>query len=164
MCVKSLQSCPTPCDPVDCSLPGSSDHAILQARILEWVAISSPRGYSQLRDGTPVSCIPRGFFTTEPPRKPNYRAPLPNWTFFKFCIVAIWWPPVKHIYWVSELWTEPWNNSTGHFSNTTTIKWILINWNLNMPRWAVVTTPDNSAMSKTMLPLWLTFHDFCWEI
>ena len=34
------QSCPTLCDPVDCSLPGSSNHGILQARILEWVAIS----------------------------------------------------------------------------------------------------------------------------
>ena len=37
---KSLQSCPTPCDPMDCSLPGSSIHGILQARTLEWVAIS----------------------------------------------------------------------------------------------------------------------------
>ena len=37
---ESLQSCPTPCDPMDCSLPGSSDYGILQARILEWVAIS----------------------------------------------------------------------------------------------------------------------------
>ena len=36
------QSCPTLCDPVDCSLPGSSVHAILQARILEWVAICKP--------------------------------------------------------------------------------------------------------------------------
>ena len=38
--VKSLQSCPTPCDPIDGSPPGSSAHGILQARILEWVAIS----------------------------------------------------------------------------------------------------------------------------
>ena len=37
---KSLQSCPTPSDPMDCSPPGSSVHGILQARILEWVAIS----------------------------------------------------------------------------------------------------------------------------
>ena len=34
------QSCPTLCDPMDCSLPGSSLHGILQARVLEWVAIS----------------------------------------------------------------------------------------------------------------------------
>ena len=37
------QSCPTLCDPVDCSLPGSSLHGIFQARILEWVAISFSR-------------------------------------------------------------------------------------------------------------------------
>ena len=36
---KSLQSCPTLCDPMDCSLPGSRVHGILQARVLEWVAI-----------------------------------------------------------------------------------------------------------------------------
>ena len=40
------QSCPTLCDPVDCSPPGSSIHGILQARILEWVAISFFRGFS----------------------------------------------------------------------------------------------------------------------
>ena len=37
---KSLQSCPTLCDPMDCSLPGFCVHGILQARTLEWVAIS----------------------------------------------------------------------------------------------------------------------------
>ena len=37
---KSLQSCPTPCDPIDGSPPGSSVPGILQARILEWIAIS----------------------------------------------------------------------------------------------------------------------------
>ena len=36
---QSLQSCPTPCDPMDCSPPGSSVHGVLQARTLEWVAI-----------------------------------------------------------------------------------------------------------------------------
>ena len=43
---KSLQSCPTLCDPMDWSLPGSSVHGILQARILLWVAISFSRGSS----------------------------------------------------------------------------------------------------------------------
>ena len=37
------QSCPTLCDPVDCSLPGSSVHGILQARVLEWAALSFSR-------------------------------------------------------------------------------------------------------------------------
>ena len=40
------QSCPTLCDPMDCNLPGSSVHEILQARILEWVAISFSGGSS----------------------------------------------------------------------------------------------------------------------
>ena len=54
---KSLQSCLTLCDPMDCSQPGSSVHGILQARILEWVAISFSRGSSQPRGWTQVSCI-----------------------------------------------------------------------------------------------------------
>ena len=50
------QSCSTLRDPMDYSLPGSSVHGILQARILEWVAISFSRRPSQPRDGTHVSC------------------------------------------------------------------------------------------------------------
>ena len=46
VCAKSLHSCPTPYDPMDCSLPGSSVHGILQSRILEWVAMPSSRGSS----------------------------------------------------------------------------------------------------------------------
>ena len=49
------QSCPTLCDPMDCSPLGSSVHGILQARILEWVAISFSRGSSSPRDWTWVS-------------------------------------------------------------------------------------------------------------
>ena len=49
-CAKSLQSCPTPCDPVDCSPPGSSVHGMLRAKILEWVAMPSSRGSSWPRD------------------------------------------------------------------------------------------------------------------
>ena len=51
------QSCPTLCDPVDCSPRGSSVHGILQAGVLEWVAISFSRGSSRPRDRTQVSCI-----------------------------------------------------------------------------------------------------------
>ena len=47
--------CPTLCDPMDCSLPGSSVHGISQARILQWVAIFFSRGSSQPRDHTWVS-------------------------------------------------------------------------------------------------------------
>ena len=61
---KSLQSCLTFCDPMDRSPPGSSVHGILQARILEWVAISFSRGSSWLRDwtwGSYMPCIAGGF-------------------------------------------------------------------------------------------------------
>ena len=64
---KSLRSCPTLCDPMDCSPSGSSVHGILQTRILEWVAFPSP---GDLPDpGTkPASLMPLalagGFFTT----------------------------------------------------------------------------------------------------
>ena len=51
------QSCLTICDPVDCSLPGSSVHGILQARILKWIVIPFSRGSSQPRDRTQISCI-----------------------------------------------------------------------------------------------------------
>ena len=57
------QSCPTLCDPMDCSPPGSSVHEILQARILEWVAISFSRGSSQPRDWTRVCYTAGRFFT-----------------------------------------------------------------------------------------------------
>ena len=51
------QLCLTPCNCMDCSLPGSSVHEIFQVRILEWVAISSSRGSSQTKDRTQVNCI-----------------------------------------------------------------------------------------------------------
>ena len=64
------QSRPTLCDPMDCSLPGSSVHGILQARVLHWVAISFSR------DLEPTSpALACGFFTAESPVKPD-RSPL----------------------------------------------------------------------------------------
>ena len=57
-----IQSCLTLCNPLDCSSPGSSVHGILQARVLEWVALSFSRGSSQSSQ-TWVSCIAGGFFT-----------------------------------------------------------------------------------------------------
>ena len=66
------QSCPTLCDSVDRSLPGSSVRGILQARILEWVAISSSKDLSdpEMEPGSLTSPPPASrFFTTEPPWK-----------------------------------------------------------------------------------------------
>ena len=56
---KSLQSYLILCNPIDGSLPDSPVPGILQARILEWVAISSSRGSSTPGGGTPASCIGR---------------------------------------------------------------------------------------------------------
>ena len=73
MCVCSgAQLCPTLCDPVDCSPPGFSVHGILQARILEWVAIFSSRGSSWPWDWTRASCTAGRFFTNEPPGKLHF--------------------------------------------------------------------------------------------
>ena len=57
------QSCPTLCDPMCCSLPGSSVHGIFQAIVLVWMAISFSSGSSQSRDGTQVSHIVDRCFT-----------------------------------------------------------------------------------------------------
>ena len=54
------QSCPTLCNPMDCSPPGSSVHGIPQARIMEWVSMSFLRGSAQPRD---QSCTAGRFFT-----------------------------------------------------------------------------------------------------
>ena len=63
MFVLVLQSCPTLCDPTDCSLPGFSVHGILQVRIPEGIAIPFSRGTSQPRDWTLISCLAGRFFT-----------------------------------------------------------------------------------------------------
>ena len=76
--VLAAQSCLTLCSPLDCSPPGSSAHRILQARILEWVAISFSRGFSQPRGRTWVSWIASRFFTV--------------WTRNHWPIVAILFP------------------------------------------------------------------------
>ena len=54
------------CNPIDCTLPGSSVHGILQARILEWVAMPPSRGSSRPRNQT---CIPYIFFIGTHPRQ-----------------------------------------------------------------------------------------------
>ena len=70
-----MQQCPSLWDPVDCSLPESTVCGILQARILDWVAISYSREFSRPRDRTGISCgscTAGRFFTTELPGKRTY--------------------------------------------------------------------------------------------
>ena len=68
------QLCPTLCDPMDCSLPGSSVHGIFQAMVLEWIAISFSRWSSRPRDWTQVSRIVDRSFTTWATREPHLEA------------------------------------------------------------------------------------------
>ena len=70
-CAQWLRWCPILCDPMDHGPPGSSLHGVLQARILEWVAMSPSMGSFQPRDCTRVSCIAGGFSATEPLGKPH---------------------------------------------------------------------------------------------
>ena len=72
VCVCVAQSCLTLCDRMDCSLPASSVHGSLQARILEWVAISVSRRSSQPRDRTQVSHIAGRFFIVSATREDLY--------------------------------------------------------------------------------------------
>ena len=80
--IEVAQSCQTLCDPVDCSPTGSTVHGILQARILEWVAISFSRGSSRPRDLPDPGIEPRSptlqadALTSEPPGKSEGNAKL----------------------------------------------------------------------------------------
>ena len=56
MRAQSLQLCPTLCNPINCSLPDSSVHGILQARIVKWVVMLSSRGTSPPRDQNAFLC------------------------------------------------------------------------------------------------------------
>ena len=69
--VKVAQSCLTLCNPMDCSPPGSIVHGILQARILEWVAIPSPGDlpYPRIEHGSPA--LQTDSVLSEPPGKPH---------------------------------------------------------------------------------------------
>ena len=71
-CFLVAKSCPTLCDPRDCSLPGSFVHGIFQARIMEWATFPSPRHFPT--QGSNPHLLSPGlagrFFITEPPGKP----------------------------------------------------------------------------------------------
>ena len=102
LCLVALL-CPTLCDPLDCSPPGSSVHGILQARILEWIAMPSSRGFSQPRDLTCVSCIAGGFFTSWPAREAHLYLHLYLWSIF-----------ISHVLLPSHLSSSPELSGTLH--------------------------------------------------
>ena len=69
-----VQLCPTLCSPMDCSLPGSLAHGILQARILEWVVIPYSRGSSRPRAESGCRALQAYSLPSEPPRKPHIKS------------------------------------------------------------------------------------------
>ena len=75
------QSCLTLCNPMNYSLPASSVHGILQARILEWVAIPFSRGSSQSRDQTRSPSLQADSLLSEPSEKPHLRVIVVNINF-----------------------------------------------------------------------------------
>ena len=86
------------CDPTDCSRPGAPGPGASQARTLAWAAISSRRGSSRARDGTPVSCVSYtagGLCITEPPRPPHPQA-VPALSPLHSRVVSGSGCPVKH--------------------------------------------------------------------
>ena len=96
--VKVAQLCPTLCDPMNCNLPDSSVHGILQARILEWVAIPFSKGSFQPRGWTQVTRVESRFFTiwaTGMPLKLPGRSPNSNiWNFERIYMNP---PPRPHV-------------------------------------------------------------------
>ena len=84
-------SCPTLCDLMDCSLLGSFVHEILQARILEWVAIPFYRGSFQPGDQIQVSCTVGGFFTVWATREAPVHdiAKTNTWLGSEVCLIEV---------------------------------------------------------------------------
>ena len=82
---RSLQLCLSLCKPIGCIPPGSSVHGILQVRILEWVAVPSSRGSSQLRDLKSPALV-GGFFTTST----TWEAYNVNWKIFIYLGHTTW--------------------------------------------------------------------------
>ena len=89
-----VQTRPTLCNLMDCSPPGSSVHGISQARILEWVAISFPRGTPPPRDQTQVPCTAGRFSTILATRCDDKRQRL-EWGVNKPRTTKDFWPDQK---------------------------------------------------------------------
>ena len=99
----ATQSCPTPCDLMDSSPPGSSLHRILQAKILEWIAIPFSRGSFRLRDWTQVSCTGRWIIYCW---APTYTNLIINWNQDATYWVLAGLSPKKWVFkWIQE--TKP---------------------------------------------------------
>ena len=89
------QSCPTLCNPRDCSLPDFSVHGISQARMLEWIAIFFAVGSSPPRNWIYISWMVDGFLTSEPPGKPctRWEESVKKGPSMSQLVLYTWWSP-----------------------------------------------------------------------
>ena len=109
------QSCPTLCNPMDCSLPGSSVHGIFQARVLEWGAISFSRVSSWTRDQTQVSRI-IDTLPSEPPGKSSCLRKVDHKDCSRGILKCVHIPLEIKEAQLKELWTD-WHENCGLSKN-----------------------------------------------
>ena len=102
---------------MDCSPPGSSVHGILQARILQWVAIPFSRGSSPPRDRTWFSSVAVRFFTVEPPGKPHYSV---------LKILSLLMGFSRQEYWSGLPFPSPVDHSLSELSTMTLMYWVAL--------------------------------------
>ena len=97
--------CLTLCDPTDCSLPGSSVHGTLQARILEWVAISFSRGSSRPRDRTWFPILQADSLQSKPPGRPQVSINLYEWIYKMYFHTMEYYSAIKKEWSSDECYT-----------------------------------------------------------
>ena len=111
--------------PKNCSPPGSSVHGISQARVLDWVAVSFSSGSSQPRDGTCISCLAGGFFTTETPGSPGIShcgiSHENSWLYLVVFVVAIV-QSLSHVHLFVTPWTAGYQASLSFTSAQSALK------------------------------------------
>ena len=119
------QSCLTLCDPMDCSPSGFSVHGILQARILEWVAIPFSRGSSWLRDRTWISRTVGKFFTIWATRKASslYENLPPSHSVFQLSLIFHYQTLLNADTWHSLLSFPFWPQRTGVWCPPWSLDW-----------------------------------------
>ena len=134
---------------MDCSPPSSSVHGILQARILEWVAMPSSRGSSQPRDPTRVSRIAGGFFTTwatrEAQGRGSLRAKCPQFCFKETKMSSYDSSAFLSPFWKCMSYTALGKGMETHSS--------VLGWRIRMDRGAWWATVHGVTKSQTWLSM-----------
>ena len=152
MCLVT-QLCPTLCDPMDCSLSGSSVHGISQARILEWVVISSSRGSFWPRNWTQLSLshCRQILYHLSHQGSPRIRTEYIKKHFWKL-IEAVWTDRKRRDFRVRDfgilvLQLINWKKRRVHQAQSTLFRYqyllTLSPWNSNLELWASGSSPEN---------------------